>query len=321
MKRTLTTWLRRQRFLIGILIAGAAAQPTLAANLATWDAAASRIDAKNYSGLGPYYWFPNFANPTPQTGAAANSSEARHLPSWLHFETNPAFVGKNDDGTLNDANARTGFSLEENSNNTVGSTSVGGQANFNTLTLPGGATGVSGQAVATVNQLGNTSSFAFLRILPGAPSSFRIYVIADNGGGAGFNEQARIRVNLRDTNGPPSYGADANTSEAEALPNGVRVGQTAVGHNGVADAWAFNLSNVDAHDLLTIRPTSAAGSFPAFGGFIITPEPAAGLLGVMAGAGLIAGARRRVSRRVARSIPASSDQYFQGLCYKIGRAA
>ncbi|RIK88204.1 MAG: hypothetical protein DCC67_00960 [Planctomycetota bacterium] len=269
-----------------------------AANGVVWESAGSLVDTTNYTGLAPFYWFANFANPAAVTGAPMNQNEVRNLPSWLHLETNPALIGKDDSGLNADGTSRTGFSFNESG--TVGATSTGGQASFNALTLPGGQSGVSGQAVDQISGTGTTTSMLSMRILSGAPAEFRMWVVTDNGlvgAGNNFQDQARLRVNLRNTAGPPAFGGDSDTAEAEALPSGVRIGQTAVGHNGVADAWAFRLRDVNEHDIVIVRPTSASGSFGAFAGLMIQPipEPTGLAMFALAAAGAAA-ARRRCSR-------------------------
>jgi hypothetical protein len=120
-------------------------------------------------------------------------------------------------------------------------------------------------------------------------------MVTDHGSGANFHGQARMRVNLRDTNGPPLFDIDSDQQEAEALPGGVRIGQTPAGINGIADAWAFRLSGLNANDVITLRPTSLAGSLPGFAGFMIqvVPEPSSIVLWVIAAAGSATIRRRR----------------------------
>jgi hypothetical protein len=271
-------------------------QPVYAQNSVVWEASQSHIDRTNFSGLAPYYWFANFNNSAPVTGAPMNQNEVRNLPSWLHFETNPAFIGKDDGGVNNDATLRTGFSFTESPPN--GATSIGGQPGYNLLTLPNGASGRSGNAVDSLSTTGNTSSMAALRILPGAPNAFRIWMVTDNGSGANFHSQIRMRVNLRNTNGPPLFDGDLDQQEGEALPSGMRIGQIPEGINGTADAWAFRVSGANANDILTLRPTSAGGipgSLPGFAGFMIQiiPEPSSALLLAIGLLGSGVGARRR----------------------------
>lgn len=286
MKRNIGSHYHVALALVGALVGSAAVE---AANLSTWEAANSLVDTTNYNGLAPYFWFANVGSPTATSGQPMNQNEVSNLPSWLHFETRPGCIGKADDCTTADATNRTGFSFSENSTTLVGATSSGGPA-FNTLTLPNGVTGVSGEAFDTLNTTGNTSSMMSMRVLAGAPSAARIWVVTDNGPGT---QQARVRVNLRNTTGPPSYGGDSDQVSAEALPNGARLDNAANpnAHNGTADAWAFLLSDLNADDIITFQITGGAGVLPGFAGFMVqgVPEPgslALLLFGVATGAGL-----------------------------------
>jgi hypothetical protein len=272
-----------------------APQTAVAVNSVTWEASRSLVDTTNYTGLAPYHWFANFNNATAVTGAPMDQNEARNLPSWLHLESRPGCIGRADDCLTADSTIRTGFSFVETG---AGSTSTGGQANFNTMTLPNGTTGLSGQAVDNPDGPGTTAQMLFVRILPGAPSAFRMWVVTDSGSGANYNQQARIRVSLRGTNGPPDFTGDLDQVEAEAMPNGVRIGQTPVGMNGIADAWAFRLNDITLHDVFTVRPTGAGGvpgSFPAFAGIMIEviPEPSSMMLLTIAALGTVSMRRRR----------------------------
>jgi hypothetical protein len=263
------------------------------ANTAVWESNKSHIDTTDLSNLGPYYWFANFANPNPVTNAATDSFEARNLPSWVHLETRHAFIGKDDSGLNNDDNPRTGYSFVENSIGTAGGATVGGQPNFNDLILPGGVSGRSGQVLEVQQGLNNTTTQLFLRILDGAPESFRIWVVTDNGAGTNFNIQNRIRVGLRDTDGPPGFLGDPDQVEAEAHPGGS--GSRLIGqansipesNNGIADAWSFLLTGVNEHDVITVRPTGGAGftNYAGFAGLIIqpVPEPSVALLAWIGG--------------------------------------
>jgi hypothetical protein len=274
----------------------------LAVNTATWEPSRSLIDTTDYTGLANYWWFANFGNPNAVTGQPMDQFEARNLPSWIHLETRPACIGEDDSCANADTTNRTGFSFEENPA-AISSNSTGGQPNFNLLTLPDGTTGRSGQAVDPVSGAGTTAQEVFIRILAGAPDNFRMWVVTDNGSGTNYNQQIRQRVSLRNTTGPPTYIGDSEQVDAEALPNGVRIGQTPVGINGIADAWAFRFTDVGLHDFITVRPTSAAGSFPSFAGIMIVPEPSSAAL-LMLGAVSCGGwwPRRRRSDRTLRRV-------------------
>lgn len=275
-------------------------------NLVSWDSASSLINTTNYTGLGQYYWFANFNNPTPSptpvsltVGAPLDDHEARNLPAWIRVESRSAFIGKDDSGLNSDTTIRTGFSFEESANGS--SKSIGGQSNFNVLTLPDGATGLSGQVFDPIPGLATTASMAQFRILPGAPTSFRLWVITDNGAGANFQSEARLRVRHAATVGAPGYATSGTEVDAEALPSGKRLieaGSDPAANNGIADAWAFRFDDVAADDVITIRPTSASGSFAGFSGFIIqaVPEPSTALLAVCGLCSLFLPANRRMHR-------------------------
>lgn len=269
------------------------------ANGVVWEADRSKIDVTNYTSIpAHYWWFPNFqiGALAPVTGADMDSNEVRNLPNWLHFETRPACKGMADDCSTVDGTTMTGYSFTEIGIG-GGSSSTGGQTGFNDLTLPNGAVGRSGQAVDTGSGAGTTTSMATLRILPGAPESFRMWVVLDNGVDPNFNTQGRLRVNLRDTVGPPTF-ADASSSvEAEALPNGERLNHAAnpFASNGTADAWAFLLDGVNEHDRINIRPSSVGLDFGAFAGVMIqvVPEPTSAMLLLLGGIGSLAMTGRR----------------------------
>lgn len=273
-----------------------APRAALAANSAVWEPANSLVNTTNYTGLASHWWFANFNAASPVTGATTDSNEARNLPSWIHLESRHAFKGFADDGITPDGTIRTGYSFTETG---VGSSSTGGQASFNNLTLPNGVTGRSGQVLDNLSGTGTTTSMLAMRILPGAPSQMRIWVVLDNGVDPAFNSQARLRVSLRNTGGPPAYGApETEIVEPEVLPGGVRLiasGSDPNNNNGVADAWSFLLGDLGVGDIVTVRPTSAAGDFGGFAGIMIQgiPEPSSVAMLAMGSAGLVGVVRRR----------------------------
>src|SRR4051794_41854021 len=170
-----------------------------AANLSVWEPASSLIDTTNYNGLAPYYWFANVKNANTVSGQPMNQNQASNLPSWLHFEANPACVGKADDCSTADATNRTGFSFSENTTTGAGATSSGGPG-FNTLTLPNGISGSSGEAFDTLNTAGKKSSVMLMRVLAGAPGSVRVLGVTENGPGT---QQGGGRGGFRKKKRPP----------------------------------------------------------------------------------------------------------------------
>jgi hypothetical protein len=295
-------------------IAGISAGSPARGNSIAWEPSRSLIDAVDLSSLGPFYWFANFNNPGPVVNASADAFEARKLPSWLRLETREAFLGKDDSGAVADTTIATGYSFVENSSGTSGGKTVGGQPDFNVLTLPGGVSGISGQVLEVQQGLNSTSSQAFLRVLAGAPDAIRLWVVTDNGRGPQFSSQRRIRVILRDSTGAPNFDEISGTRvEAEALPNGKRLvesGSLPQANNGIADAWAFSLSGIRETDLITIRPTGGAGfgEYAGFAGILVQPipEPTASGLAASAAAAATLLRRRRRSRRAGGEQPTAA---------------
>ncbi|HEX2476404.1 MAG TPA: PEP-CTERM sorting domain-containing protein [Lacipirellulaceae bacterium] len=214
----------------------------------------------------------NYNSAFAATGLPLNFSEARNLPSWIHLGTNPACSGFADDCSTVDTTDATGFTFS------AGTTGTGGESSFNILTLPDGTTGLSGQALSTAS---GTDSFAHFRTLSGVPDSFRMWVVVDNGADPNFNSQSRLRVNIRNTSGPPAFTPEGSAdSTGEALP----VGTDSLPHrlidgtlsdpnanNGTADAWSFLLSGVTEHDYITFQMTGNGSDKAAIAGFMIEP--------------------------------------------------
>jgi hypothetical protein len=215
------------------------------------------------------------------TGIPLNFSEERNLPSWVHLGTDPACSGFADDCTTVDPVDSTGFTFS------AGTTGTGGEPGFNILTLPDGTTGLSGQALTAA--LPGTDSFGHFRTLSGVPDSFRLWVVVDNGVDPNFNSQSRLRVNIRNTTGPPAFTPEGSAdSTAEALPTGtdalphrlIEGNSDPNANNGTADAWSFLLSGVTEHDYITFQMTSNGTDKAAIAGFMIEPLTTTGARGV-----------------------------------------
>ncbi len=246
----------------GLGVLSARASTTLAAS-----AADTLIDTTDYSVLGSNtgYWFANFGNPTAVTGDAMNSFEASKIPYWIHLDTNPAHVGKADDGTTNDTSEYTGFSF---SDDTPISSSTGGQTTWNTLMLPDGTTGISGAAVDTSNGSANTDNWVFMRILPGAPSTAKMWVVTDNWGSGAVNADPNSRLRVRTKLLDGTFMDIGDISQVDSIPGNPVI------NNGIADAYAFTLTDITPGDGLLIRIGS--GAFPSHGsiaGVMFNPIP------------------------------------------------
>jgi hypothetical protein len=217
-----------------------------------------------------------------------NSFEASKIPFWIHLDTNPAHIGKADDGVTNDSSDYTGFSF---SDDLPISSSTGGHTTWNILTLPDGTTGVSGAAVDTSNGSGNTDNWVFMRFLPGAPSSAKFWVVTDNWGAAALNadpnSRLRARIKLLDGSfADIGDGPQVDTSPGNPLTN-----------NGIADAYGFSLTNITPGEALVIRISSgAAPSHGSIAGLMFNPipEPSSALLFLL---GAFASGFARMRRR------------------------
>ena len=223
------------------------------------------IDTTDFSVLGPNtgYWFANFGNPVAVTGAATNSFEASNLPYWIHLDADPAHTGMDDSGVIADGTGYTGYSFEDVSDST------GGQPGWNVLTLPDGTTGLSGAAVDADNGPNNVDNWIKMRFLPGAPSTATFWVVTDNWGSAAINADPlkRLRVRTKDLDAGFNDVGDfdqVDSDPGEPLPN-----------NGIADAYAFTLTNIIPGDGLVVRITSAddGQSHGSIGGLMFRPIP------------------------------------------------
>ena len=248
----------------------------------------SAIDTTDYSSVpADGWWFANFDTSILETGQPVAQNAVDNLPSWLqldnNFDPNPAtstysWDQENVLGTLVNA-----------------SESTGGNAAFNSLTLPDGTSGLSGQAITTW-EAGNDGQSRNLvsRLLvgPDAPPSFRLWVVVDN-------EDANTGTGVRRVKARLS-GAGVLPDTEDDTGNGIDDTR-----NNVADAYSFLYKRISEGDNVRIQlrtTNSPIGGNPAnilgagMAGFIVQeiPEPTTAGLLVLGVMGVCSASRRRV---------------------------
>lgn len=236
------------------------------------------LDTTDYSVLGANtgYWFANFGNPNAVTGAPTNSFEVSNLPFWIHLDADPAHSGMDDTGTNPDGTDYTGYSFETVSNST------GGQPGWNVLTLPDGTTGLSGAAVDADNPSNNVDNWIKLRILPGAPTSATMWVVTDNWGTGAVNADPLSRLRVRTKLLDAGFNDVGDIDQVDSIPG------NPVPNNGIADAYAFALTNMAPGDGLLIRISSGASpSHGSIAGLMFNPipEPSSAVMLLLGAAG------------------------------------
>jgi hypothetical protein len=191
----------------------------------------SNIDQTNYGPTGlnigqDGFWFANFGAGSAQTLQPVNTNSASSLPSWVSVDYTKGAT------TYGFANA--GSSATANYGTVGVAYSDGGQTGYNNLTLPNGASGLSGQLVDTQNATSTSSDTILSRwfFQPGAPSQEYISIVLDNAGTAappnGPTNDVRLRVSNVDHTG---------TTVQATFDNLVS--------NGKADVYTFLLTGID----------------------------------------------------------------------------
>jgi hypothetical protein len=204
------------------------------------------------------FWFANFGATTPVDGAAIDSNHRNSLPSWV---------------TLNPAPDTTFSST---------ATTSGGHTPWAFLTLPNGENGLSG-AVVDSNTAGNSNNtIRALELGPGTPSSFYFSIVTDNTAGE-HDPTSRLRARgersgVFDISGPN-------------VPAGL-----AANMNGSPDVYTWQYDGFASGDIIKLQLNSGnAAEQASIAGFMFDPipEPASGLLAVVAAVGMMAARRRR----------------------------
>ena len=263
-----------QRFLraaLGMALAISLAATAQAQNNLAASPALNLIDTTDFSVLGPNtgYWFANFGNPVAVTGAPTNSFEASNLPFWIHLDADPAHTGMDDTGVIADGTGYTGYSFEDVSDST------GGQPGWNVLTLPDGTTGLSGAAVDADNPPNNVDNWIKMRFLPGAPSTATMWVVTDNWGTAAVEADPLKRLRVRTKDLDAGFNDIGDFDQVDSIPG------EPLPNNGIADAYAFTLTNIIPGDGLVVRISSAddGQSHGSIAGLMFrVPEPSSAVM-------------------------------------------
>ena len=232
----------------------------------------SQFDQTDYSAAGlnigqAGFWFANFGTSALETLQPIGQNAVDNLPSWAQLDNDPTSPG---------------FSWSDGPNNSK-VTSTGGNAGFDTLTLPDGATGLSGQVIDS-KEAGNAgqSSNIISSLVLGAnvPRSFILHVVVDNEDSATASAVRRVKARLD----------DGTVAEIEA-DTGNGIDDT---RNNIADVHSFLYEDIDPGDILRIqlRTSNTAGASALGAGMAgimfdrVIPEPSSvglaivGLLGL-----------------------------------------
>jgi len=223
----------------------------------TTDYSASGLDIAGFDAGNLGYWFANFGTSSPETMQPVDQNDANGLPSWITVDFNPS-------------NATT-YSFSS------AATSTGGQAGYNTLTLPDGTSGLSGQLVDNLNASGTSSSTLLTRWMfgPGVPSDFYLSVVLDNHGSATPPDGPTVVNRLRGSH----RSAASPGSGPEATYDGL-----AAGANGTADVYTFFLTGAEVGGQFTVQLRTlgnvAATADTALAGVMFSgvPEPSSLIL-------------------------------------------
>jgi len=264
-----------------LLAQSAWAQPTITALTLDVDATDYSDAGLNYGELG--YWFANFGTSSAETGQLVQQNEVDTLPAWATLIDDPNNLGYSwANAEENDPLLGPPF--------TGSVTSTGGVAGFNTLTLPDGTAGLSGQAIDSA-EAGNTGQsnniVQYLELGPDTPSDFILRVVTDNQDQGTLSDVRRVKARL---SGP---GVLPDTED--------HFGNDPAGsQNNVADVYSFAYRGVSDGQILKIQlRTSNTPGASAFGagmaGFMIDviPEPTSLALLGMGAMGLGCVRRRR----------------------------
>jgi hypothetical protein len=227
----------------------------------------SQFDQTDYSATGlnlgqSGFWFANFGTSPLETLQPIGQNAVDNLPSWAQVDNDPTSPG---------------FSWADGQNNST-TTSTGGNVGFDTLTLPDGTVGLSGQVIDS-NEAGTQgqSSNILSSLVLGAdvPRSFVLHVVVDNEDSATAAAVRRVKARLD----------DGTVAEIEA-DTGNGIDDT---RNNIADVHSFLYEDIEPGHILRIQlrtsntpGASALGSGMA--GFMFDrpiPEPSSvGLLAV-----------------------------------------
>lgn len=250
------------------------AEPTITYVGVAYDAA--DLERLNVGGAG--YWFPQWDAPEPVAGRPTGERELDALPPWAaplnHFsfgDLQEGWLGGEPDPVGCDpadllAGCIPTFFFRSFSQDGP-ARSAGGHADWATLTLPDGTTGLSG-AVVDPHTAGNSNNTVNRIQLTGdVPGTFYFHVVVDTTDRA---HDPVDRLQARGNIGPQD--TDETQVDTDVFPNGCDLT-----FNGTADVYTFRYDGFTAGDYLKLRLAGGEGG-ASFGGLLFDDhfDPAPG---------------------------------------------
>jgi len=228
------------------------------------------------------YWFPQFDAASPVSGRPTSENERNALPAWA--------------GPLNHVTSIFDPSFSTRTFSQDGpARSKGGQADWSTVRLPNGETGLSGAIVDPHTRGNSNNTINRIQLGAGVPSTFYFHILTDN---TNFDHDPTNRLRARGDVGGSNLAADFFPVTAN------------LAFNGIPDIYTYRYDGFSPGDFIKLQlngdPAPKGGA--SFGGLLfdvtfepnLIPEPTSGLLVLVAMAALASSPIRHL-RHLSRS--------------------